>query len=89
MGEYSDFINDYFTNYMNAYKHSSEYKDRGMIEIMTKRKEFEEHLDEMWSIYSKGNVRQVVEYNKQVNSIKEVGLKVLRNSAGKHKIVYK
>ena len=79
-----DFINDYF----DAYKHSYEYKDRNMIEIMTRRKEFEEHLDDMWRIYSSGNPRQIVEYNKQLDSIKGSGLKVLRNSSGKHKIVY-
>lgn len=85
----SDFIRDYFNNYMDAYKHSSEYKDRSMIEIMSRRREFEEHLDEMWRIYRSGLPRQIVEYNKQVNGIKEAGLKVLRNSAGKHKIAYR
>ena len=41
----------------------------------------------MWDIYRKGNPQQIVEYNKGVAQIKECGLKVLRNSAGKHKIV--
>lgn len=85
----SDYFNNYFNNYFDAYKHTSDYKDAGMIEIMTRKKEFEEHLDKMWKIYSSGNPAQIVEYNKQVNSIKESGLKVLRNSAGKHKITYK
>lgn len=84
-----DFFNNYFNNYFDAYKHSSEYKDRSMIEIMTRKQEFEEHLDKMWRIYSSGVSHQIVEYNKQVNGIKESGLKVLRNSAGKHKITYK
>jgi hypothetical protein len=84
----NDFM-DYLNNYFDAYKHTSEYRDRSMVEIMSKRKEFEEHLDKMWSIYLKGVTEQIVEYNKQVRGIKESGLKVLRNSAGKHKIVYK
>ena len=40
----------------------------------------------MWDIYHR-NPAQIVEYNKQLNSIKETGCKVLRNSAGKHKII--
>lgn len=57
--------------------------------LMHRREEFEKNLDDMWRIYSTGNVRQIVEYQKQVDSIKAAGLKVLRNSAGKHKIVMK
>lgn len=72
-----------------AYKHTSEYKDRGMIEIMARREEFERNLDEMWAIYCSGNLRQSIEYRKGVDQIKSAGLTVLRNKAGKHKIVYK
>ena len=56
---------------------------------MINRAEFEKHLDDMWGIYLRGNPRQLVEYEKQVNDIKSCGLKVLRNSAGRHKIVNK
>lgn len=76
-------LNDMF----NAYRYSSDYKDRSMMEIMCKRAEFEKNLDNMWAIYSKGNIAQIVEYNKAVQDIKEAGLFVLRNSAGIHKIV--
>ena len=57
------------------------------MEIMFRRQEFEKNLDDMWFNYSKGMVVQLVNYNKQLDSIKNCGLKVLRNSAGKHKIV--
>ena len=30
---------------------------------------------------------QIIDYNKGVSQIKDAGLKVFRNSAGKHKIV--
>lgn len=83
--EVIDAINDMF----DSYRHTSEYKDRSMMEIMSKRSEFEKNLDDMWEIYSKGCPEQIVQYNKGVNQIKEAGLKILRNSAGKHKIVYK
>ncbi len=83
MSDIKDVLNDYF----NTYKTTSEYKDRGKMEIMCKRKSFEQNLDTMWDIYRRGNPQQIVEYNKGLAQIKECGLKVLRNSAGKHKIV--
>lgn len=85
MASNMDILNDLFS----AYKHSSDYRDRSMMEIMSQREKYENHLDEMWAIYSRGNPSQIVEYNAQVAGIKEAGLKVLRNSAGKHKIVFK
>lgn len=83
MAGIEDILNDYF----QAYRNTSSYKDNAMMEIWWQRENFEQHLDEMWRIYSTGNVRQIVEYQKQVDDIKSCGLKVLRNSAGKHKIV--
>lgn len=89
MGNNADFIKEMFENYANAYKNTSKYKDGGMLEISLRKREYEETLDKMWKIYSVGNTRQIIEYNKQVEYIKEFGFKVLRNSAGKHKIVSK
>ena len=66
---------------------SSRYNYNSAMEIMLRRAEFEKNLDNMWTIYAKGNIRQLVEYNKQKEQIKATGLKVLRNSSGKHKIV--
>lgn len=78
---------DIFGNYFNAYKNTSRYKDDSLLEISLRKKEFEENLDSMWAIYIKGNPKQIVEYQKGVEQIKRSGLKVLRNSDGKHKIV--
>lgn len=73
----------------NAYRHTSEYRDRAMIDIMCNREKFERNLDEMWRIYTSGNMNQVFEYRKQVETIKNAGLQVLRSkSTGKHKIVF-
>lgn len=78
---------DMFGNYFDAYKNTSKYKDSSMLEIALRKSEFEKNLDEMWAIYNKGLAKQIVNYNKGINQIKDVGFKVLRNSAGKHKIV--
>lgn len=72
----------------STYKRSSSYQYAAMMEIMARREEFEKHLDEMWAIFRSGLFEQAVEYKKQVRSIKAAGLVVLRNSAGKHKIVF-
>lgn len=76
-----------FGDYFNAYQNTSKYKDSCMMEIMLKKKEFEQNLDDMWAIYARGNPHQIIEYQKGVDQIKNCGLKVLRNSQGKHKIV--
>ena len=83
MGNFEDIFGDYF----NAYRNTSEYKDQSILEISLRKKEFEKNLDNMWAIYAKGNPRQIIEYQKGVDQIKKAGLKVLRNSQGKHKIV--
>lgn len=83
MGSFENIFGDYF----DAYKNTSKYKDESMLEITLRKKEFEQNLDDMWEIYRKGNTKQIVEYQKGVDNIKHAGLKVLRNSQGKHKIV--
>ena len=83
MGAFEDMFGDYF----NVYRNTSEYKDKSMLEITLRKKEFEQNLDDMWAIYRRGNTKQIVEYQKGVDQIKKTGLKVLRNSEGKHKIV--
>ena len=56
-------------------------------EILFRKEEYEKKLNDMWRIYQSGAVMQIGEYNKQLEMIKSAGLKVLRNSAGKHKVV--
>lgn len=73
----------------NAYKHTSDFKDSVMIDIMANKQKFEQNLDDMWTIYTRGNMMQVFEYRKAVEQIKNAGLRVQRNSAGKHRIIYK
>lgn len=51
MSDIEAILNDYF----NTYRTTSEYKDRGKMEIMCKRASFEQNLDTMWDIYRKGN----------------------------------
>lgn len=79
----------YINNLFEAAKYTSGYKDQNMMEIMIRREEFEKSLDAMWNLYRKGNILQLPEYQKGVQKIKDSGLKVLRNSFGQHKIVYK
>ena len=83
MGNFEDIFGSYF----DAYKNTSEYKDKSMLEIALRKSEFEKNLDDMWAIYRSGNVKQIVEYQKGLEQIKGSGLKVYRNSEGKHKIV--
>lgn len=56
------------------------------LEIKLRQKEFTDNLDKMWEIYLKNPI-QIIEYNKQIQMLKESGCKVLRNSKGRHKII--
>lgn len=72
-----------------TFKHSYSYKDSARMEIMCRRQEFEQRLDDMWKIYLSGNMKQVVAYKQQIKDIKDAGLIVQRSkSTGKHRIVY-
>lgn len=84
MSKFDDLFGD---EMFSAYKNTSKYKDDAMMEIMMRKEEFEKNLDNMWNIYQRGVVGQLIYYNKQLDMIKHTGLKVYRNSAGKHKIV--
>lgn len=83
MSNYEDILRDCFS----AYRNTSKYKDGTMLDITLRKKEFEQNLDDMWSIYRKGVPQQIINYQKGIDQIKKAGLKVLRNSQGKHKIV--
>lgn len=71
------------------FKHTSDYKDSVMVDIMYNREKHEQNLNEMWAHVPKVGMSQMMEYRKAVERIKGAGLKVLRNPEGKHKIVYK
>lgn len=71
---------------MKSYESSYQFKDDQRRDIAFRRHHYEEILDEMWKIFSSGTTSQIVEYNKQVKTIKDCGCKVFRNSQGKHKI---
>lgn len=72
-----------------SYKHTSDFKDSVMMDIMCNREKYEKNLNEMWALVPKIGMSQMMEYKKGVDQIKSAGLKVLRNPAGDHKIVYK
>ena len=82
-------FSDMFVEYMNAYKSTNAFKDSLKMEIYSRKAEYEEHLDKMYANYIHGCAYQIIIYNEQISDIKSAGLKVLRNSSGKHKIVIK
>ena len=72
----------------NTYKRTSDYRDSVVMEIGLNRSKYEKHLDEMWEIYCRGNMGQVVAYKQQIQYIKDAGFTVQRSkSTGKHRIV--
>lgn len=79
----ADFIKEWF----EAYQTTNDWQDKGKLDIALRKSEFENTLNEMWDIYSRGNPAQIVEYNKQIAEIKRYGYKVLRNSIGLHKLI--
>ena len=82
-------FSDMFVDYMNAYKSTNAFKDSLKMEIYSRKAEYEEHLDKMYANYIHGCAYQIIIYNEQISDIKSAGLKILRNSSGKHKIVIK
>lgn len=77
-------------NMFSAFKNSSQFRDTCMIEIMGRKREMEQLLDNMWATYLSGNLAQAYDYRKQIEEIKNAGLRVLRNDkTGKHKIDFK
>lgn len=79
--------NKIFGDIFKASQNSYKARDDAKMDIAIQKSKYEENLDEMWRIYNSGTVQQIVEYQKQIDSIKNSGCRVLRNSNGKHKIV--
>lgn len=82
-------FSDMFADYMNAYKSTNAFTDGLKMDIWLRKSDYEERLDEMYANCIHGTIRQIIDYNNQIDEIKSARLKVLRNSSGKHKIVIK
>ncbi len=80
---------DMLTDYMDTYKSTGRCMGKLKMDIYSRKAEYEEYLDKMYANYMHGCTRQIISYNEQIGDIKSAGLKVLRNSSGKHKIVIK
>lgn len=80
---------DMLADYMDAYKSTGRCMDKLKMDIYLRKAEYEGHLDKMYANYINGCAHQIISYNEQIGDIKSAGLKVLRNSSGKHKIVIK
>lgn len=80
---------DMLTDYMDTYKSTGRCMDKLKMDIYLRKAEYEGHLDKMYANYIHGCAHQIISYNEQIGDIKSAGLKVLRNSSGKHKIVIK
>lgn len=78
---------DFFDDLMKVYSGSYQAKDDQRMDIACCKKEYENTLNKMWAIYMKGNSKQIIAYQEQVDIIKRCGCKVYRNSNGLHKIV--
>lgn len=85
MGQNNNF-ETLFGDFLKAYNNSYQNRDNIAFEIALQKQKYEENLNAMWSNISY-NPKQIMEYNKQVDTIKSAGFRVFRNSEGKHKIV--
>lgn len=79
--------NTIFGDIFKVSQNSYRAKDDTRMSIAIQKSKYEENLDEMWRIDKSGTVQQIIEYQRQIDSIKNSRCRVLRNSVGKHKIV--
>lgn len=79
--------NQIFGDIFKASQNSYRAKDDTKMSIAIQKSKYEENLDAMWRNYNRGAPQQIIEYQKQIDSIKSSGCRVLRNSVGKHRIV--
>lgn len=79
--------NQIFGDIFKASQNSYGAKDDTKMSIAIQKSKYEENLDAMWRNYNRGVPQQIIEYQKQIGSIKNSGCRVLRNSNGKHRIV--
>lgn len=67
---------------------TGKYRDSSKMEIALRKAEFEKSLNDFYAAYRKNPILYAVKYQEQLKVVKETGCKVLRNSAGIHKIKF-
>ncbi len=67
---------------------TGKYRDSSKMEIALRKAEFEKSLNDFYAAYRKNPILYAVKYQEQLKAVKESGCKVLRNSAGIHKIKF-
>lgn len=67
---------------------TGKYRDSSKMEIALRKAEFEKSLNDFYAAYRKNPILYAVKYQEQLKVVKESGCKVLRNSAGIHKIKF-
>ena len=80
--------NDIFGNIFDAYNTAWNYQDSSKMEIALRKEEFEKALNDFYEAYRSNPMLYSVKYQEQLKVVKDSGCKVLRNSAGKHKIKF-
>ena len=70
------------------YKTTGKYQDSSKIEIALRKEEFEKALNDFYEAYRSNPMLYAVKYQEQLKFVKDSGCKVLRNSAGIHKIKF-
>ncbi len=80
--------NDIFGNIFDAYNTAWNYQDSSKMEVALRKEEFEKALNDFYEAYRSNPMLYAVKYQEQLKVVKDSGCKVLRNSAGKHKIKF-
>ena len=80
--------NDIFGNIFDAYNTAWNYQDSSKMEIALRKEEFEKALNDFYEAYRSNPMLYSVKYQEQLKVVKDSGCKVLRNSAGRHKIKF-
>lgn len=74
--------------YLMHIETTGKYRDSSKMEIALRKAEFEKSLNDFYAAYRKNPILYAVKYQEQLKVVKESGCKVLRNSAGIHKIKF-
>lgn len=80
--------NDILEIYLMHIETTGKYRDSSKMEIALRKAEFEKSLNDFYAAYRKNPILYAVKYQEQLKAVKESGCKVLRNSAGIHKIKF-